>query len=82
MLSPEDSARLRKLTHDLNNTFAPIVMAGDLLRASVTDPRAARLLETLRISAQQGAGLVREIQMLIQEPPAAGNAPGDAGPPP
>jgi PAS domain S-box-containing protein len=50
------------IAHDFNNILAPILMAGQLLRAQ---PKASetdlRLLSTLVQSAERGAGLVRQI---------------------
>ena len=49
------------VAHDLNNILAPIVMSVNLLRESLTDPDDRRLLETLRLCAQRGADMVKQI---------------------
>jgi two-component system, cell cycle sensor histidine kinase and response regulator CckA len=49
------------IAHDLNNVLAPILIAAELLRESVTDPDCLKLLNTLNQSAQRGAGIVRQI---------------------
>ena len=49
------------IAHDLNNILAPIMMSVDLLQESLTDPRNARLLETLRTGVQRGAEMVKQI---------------------
>jgi hypothetical protein len=79
MPSPEDTVRLRKLVHDLNNALAPVVMAGELLRSVVTEAHAARLLDTLCSSAQHGTELALQIQRLIQGAPDTATPP--AAPP-
>jgi hypothetical protein len=78
MLSEEETHRLRKLVHDLNNALAPVAMAGELLRPLVTEARGARLVDTLCTSAQHGTELVRQIQLLTQEAsrPATPGVPG------
>ncbi len=47
--------------HDLNNILTPILMSVNLLRESLTDPDDRRLLETLRLCAQRGADMVKQI---------------------
>jgi len=54
------------IAHDLNNIFAPIIMAGDLLRGRIADPDCLRLLDTLGGSAQRGASLVRQILLFAR----------------
>jgi PAS domain S-box-containing protein len=49
------------IAHDLNNVLAPILMALDLLREDATSPETLDLLDTLRTSAERGAGMVRQI---------------------
>jgi PAS domain S-box-containing protein len=49
------------IAHDLNNILAPIMMSVNLLQETLTDPANARLLETLRTSAQRGAEMVKQI---------------------
>lgn len=54
------------IAHDLNNVFAPIMMAGDLLIDKVPDRDSAQLLETVATSARRGAGLVRQILLFAR----------------
>jgi len=54
------------IAHDLNNIFAPIIMAGDLLRSRIGEPDCLRLLDTLAGSAQRGAELVRQILLFAR----------------
>lgn len=49
------------IAHDLNNVLAPITMAIELLRTSITDPRDMELLDTMADSARRGAGMVRQV---------------------
>ncbi|HEY1792691.1 MAG TPA: PAS domain S-box protein [Opitutaceae bacterium] len=49
------------ISHDLNNVFAPIMMAGDLLADKVPDKDSAQLLDVVAASARRGAELVRQI---------------------
>lgn len=49
------------IAHDLNNILAPIMMSVNLLQETVTDETSAKLLETLRCSAQRGADMVKQI---------------------
>jgi PAS domain S-box-containing protein len=54
------------IAHDLNNVFAPIMMAGDLLIGSVGDGESGQLLATIAASARRGAGLVRQILLFAR----------------
>jgi len=49
------------IAHDLNNVLAPIMMSVTLLQESLGDDKNARLLETLRLSAERGADMVKQI---------------------
>jgi PAS domain S-box-containing protein len=49
------------IAHDLNNILAPIMMSVNLLQETVTNEMSAKLLETLRCSAQRGADMVKQI---------------------
>jgi hypothetical protein len=82
MLSQEETTRLRKLVHDLNNALAPVLMAGELLRPLVPEGRGVRLIDTLCISAQQSTEIVREIHRLIQEAPRPAPPAPPGGPDP
>ena len=49
------------IAHDFNNVLAPIVMAGSLLRAKITDPRSLHILDIVEKSSTRGAALVRQM---------------------
>lgn len=54
------------LAHDLNNILAPVLFVGPLLRASTSPEETARYVDSLEVSAQRGANLVRQIMALAQ----------------
>ena len=54
------------IAHDLNNVFAPIMMAGDLLVDKVPDKDSSQLLEVISASARRGAELVRQILLFAR----------------
>ncbi len=54
------------IAHDLNNVFAPIMMAGDLLVDKVADKDSSQLLEVVSASARRGAELVRQILLFAR----------------
>jgi PAS domain S-box-containing protein len=54
------------IAHDLNNVFAPIMMAGDLLIDRAGDDESGQLLGTIATSARRGAGLVRQILLFAR----------------
>jgi PAS domain S-box-containing protein len=54
------------ISHDLNNVFAPIMMAGDLLTDKVADKDATQLLDVIAASARRGAELVRQILLFAR----------------
>ncbi len=49
------------VAHDLNNILAPILMALQFLRNKIPDKRGQTLVDTLEISAQRGADLVKQV---------------------
>jgi PAS domain S-box-containing protein len=49
------------IAHDLNNILAPIMMSIDILKLTATDPQAKSILETIDVSAQRGADIVRQV---------------------
>jgi PAS domain S-box-containing protein len=49
------------IAHDLNNILAPIMMSIDILKSTSTHPQAQRILETIEVSAQRGADIVRQV---------------------
>jgi PAS domain S-box-containing protein len=54
------------ISHDLNNVFAPIMMAGDLLMDKVPDKESVQLLNVVASSARRGAELVRQILLFAR----------------
>jgi signal transduction histidine kinase len=49
------------IAHDLNNVLGPIIMAVDLLKLRLTDPRDYELLDLMDTSAQRGADMVKQV---------------------
>ena len=49
------------IAHDLNNILAPIMMSIDILKMTATDPQSQNILETIGISANRGADIVRQV---------------------
>jgi PAS domain S-box-containing protein len=49
------------IAHDLNNTLTPILIAVDMLRQEIADPRLIRLLNVMDTSAHHGANLIRQV---------------------
>ncbi len=49
------------IAHDLNNILAPILMSVEMLKRQVQSLQALQILETLEVSAQRGADIVRQV---------------------
>ena len=49
------------IAHDLNNILSPILMSVQMLQLRVTDESSQRMLEVLRLSAERGGELVKQI---------------------
>ena len=49
------------IAHDLNNILTPIMLSFEILSKMTEDPRTRGTLETLKISAQRGADIVRQV---------------------
>jgi PAS domain S-box-containing protein len=49
------------IAHDLNNILAPIMMSIDILKRLSPQPQAIKILETIELSAQRGADIVRQV---------------------
>jgi PAS domain S-box-containing protein len=49
------------IAHDLNNILTPIMLSLEVLGTKSTDPHTLGTLETLKVSAQRGADIVRQI---------------------
>jgi PAS domain S-box-containing protein len=54
------------IAHDLNNVFAPIMMAGDLLSDRAQSKDDTQLLDVIAASAKRGAELVRQILLFAR----------------
>jgi len=53
------------IAHDLNNVFAPILMATDLMADSDAS-ESAHILEMVRSTAQRGADMVKQLLMFVR----------------
>jgi nitrogen-specific signal transduction histidine kinase/CheY-like chemotaxis protein len=49
------------IAHDLNNVLAPILMGSELLQTHMPDAQRNELLQTIRVSAERGADLVKQV---------------------
>jgi two-component system cell cycle sensor histidine kinase/response regulator CckA len=49
------------IAHDLNNVLSPILMTADFLRRELTSELSLKMLETVKSSAERGAGMVQQI---------------------
>jgi PAS domain S-box-containing protein len=49
------------IAHDLNNILTPIMTAIEILKETVVDEEADKILQTIGISAQRGADIVRQL---------------------
>jgi hypothetical protein len=70
--------RAEALVHDLNNVFAPILMAAALLKEKVTDEKGVRMLTVLEDNAMRGAEIVRRMRDSAQADEARGTPPQTA----
>ena len=49
------------IAHDLNNVLTPIMLSLEMLRMVVPDDASREMLDTIQLSAQHGADLVRQV---------------------
>ncbi len=49
------------IAHDLNNILAPIMMSIEILKSTPEGPEKTELLDTIGLSAQRGADIVRQV---------------------
>jgi PAS domain S-box-containing protein len=49
------------IAHDLNNVLQPILLAIELLKSDLDDPRALEMLDTIGTSARRGADMVTQV---------------------
>ena len=54
------------IAHDLNNMLTPILMGVGMLKNCVKDEFGAPLLETIRLSAHHGSGLIRQLLTFVR----------------
>lgn len=59
-------ARIRALSHDLSNSLEAILQASYLLGQSRVDDAVKRWVQVIDTSAQEAAGLNREIRKLLR----------------
>jgi PAS domain S-box-containing protein len=59
------------IAHDLNNILAPILMVGQLLRETVTDPESRRMINTVEACAQRGADIIKQLLTFARGKPGA-----------
>ncbi len=49
------------IAHDLNNILAPIMMSIDILKTTATDAETKSILNTIEVSSQRGADIVKQV---------------------
>jgi len=49
------------VAHDLNNILAPIMMSIVILKSTSTNPKAAKILDSIEVSAKRGADILRQL---------------------
>lgn len=59
------------IAHDLNNALGPIIMGLQLLKDRLTEPELLSILETMQISAQRGANIVKQVHTFARGTPVA-----------
>ncbi len=58
------------VAHDLNNILTPILMSAPLLRAAIPDAKSRHLADTVEISAQRGAAIIRQLLTFARGKPS------------
>jgi len=61
------------IAHDLNNILSPILMAPSILRETVADPGAREVIDTIEVSANRGAAIIRQLLTFSRGSGAGGN---------
>jgi PAS domain S-box-containing protein len=61
------------IAHDLNNILSPILMAPSILRETVVDPSAREVIDTIEVSANRGAAIIRQLLTFSRGSGAGGN---------
>jgi PAS domain S-box-containing protein len=54
------------IAHDLNNILAPILMSIQILKLAITDSQSQQILDTIHVSAQRGADIVRQVLSFVR----------------
>jgi nitrogen-specific signal transduction histidine kinase len=49
------------VAHDINNILTPILLSIDLLKTMTENPKSLKILNTIEVSANRGAGIVRQV---------------------
>jgi PAS domain S-box-containing protein len=49
------------IAHDLNNLLSPMLLAVQMLQLKFTDPQSQKMLQLLRVNAERGAEMVKQI---------------------
>ena len=49
------------IAHDLNNVLGPIMMGIDIVRKNVQDQKSLRMLDTMAVSTQRGADILKQV---------------------
>jgi PAS domain S-box-containing protein len=49
------------IAHDLNNILTPILLSIDFLKTITENPKGLKILDTIEVSANRGAGIVRQV---------------------
>jgi len=49
------------IAHDLNNVLGPIMMGIDIVRKNVQDQQSLRMLDTMAVSTQRGADILKQV---------------------
>lgn len=54
------------ITHDLNNLLTPILMSSQILQPAEENEKRKKLLKTIELSAQRGAGMAKQILTFVR----------------
>ncbi len=59
------------IAHDLNNALGPIIMGLQLFKDRLADPELLAIIETMQLSAQRGANIVKQVHTFARGTPVA-----------
>ena len=54
------------IAHDLNNVFAPILMAAELMKQETADAESNHLMDMIKLSTQRGTEMVKQVLMFVR----------------